>query len=83
MLVVIAMIDNNPNIKPSNRIKAYLVALEITMEDIARDVGVTKTLVSYVINGQRHNERVRVAIADRLGKTVEDLWGGEPKKKAA
>ena len=54
--------------------KAALVLAGIRQSDIARRVGVAQTHVSDVIHGRRRSRRVEAAIADALGRRVEDVF---------
>ncbi len=59
----------------SNReIKALIVLKNKSITGIARDARVTREWVSLVVNGHRKSQRIRKAIAQALGKSVEDLW---------
>ena len=62
--------------KPAE-IRGALVAREITNAEIARECGVTPTMISYVIKGKRKTFRIRLAIARRLNATVADIWPDE------
>lgn len=67
----------------SINLKIKLLRAGITQAGIARNIGVTRAFVNQVINGQRNNKRVRMAIAKAVGKRVKDLWPSRPLKKAA
>jgi Ner family transcriptional regulator len=55
--------------------KAALVLREITLADIARDLGVTYQHVWQVVVGRRRSARVEEAIAERIGKPPEKVFG--------
>lgn len=51
---------------------------------IARKLGVTTTLVAFVVSGKRRNPRVRREIARVLHMRVADVWpAASPSEKAA
>ena len=54
--------------------KAALVLHGVSQADIARRAGVTPTHVSDVLHGRRRSPRVERAIAEALGRAVEDLF---------
>ena len=66
-----------------HKIKALLVENEIPQTKIAKDLHVTNATVSIVIAQHRRSYRVEKYIADLLGMTYEDIWGAEPRRKAA
>jgi hypothetical protein len=55
--------------------KAALVLREITIADIARDLGVTYQHVWLVVVGRRRSARVEQAIAERIEEPVERVFG--------
>ena len=59
-------------------IKILLIRAGITQSSIARKLGVTNSFVNQVIKGHRHTERVKMAIAEAVGKPVEKLWPSRP-----
>jgi transcriptional regulator with XRE-family HTH domain len=61
----------------SSEIKKLMTLAGVSQSEIAGRLGVTKGLVYQVINGIRFTKRVRQAIADAVGKSVEELWGNE------
>lgn len=68
-------------------IKAMMVLKGVKQVDICRKLKVTPAAVSRVVSGKKMT-KVREAIADALGKRVEDLWPDasanlERKRKAA
>lgn len=54
--------------------KAALVLYGVSQAEIARCSGVTATHVSDVLHGRRRSPRVERAIAEALGRPVEDLF---------
>lgn len=54
--------------------KAALVLRGVSQADIARRAGVTATHVSDVLHGRRRSPRVERAIAEALGRAIEDLF---------
>jgi transcriptional regulator with XRE-family HTH domain len=65
-------------------IKILLLRAGVSQSAIARKLHVTVGFVNQIITGRRHTKRVRMAIAEAVGKQVEDLWPeSNHKKKAA
>jgi len=64
-------------------IKIELLRVGVNQNQIAKKVGTAPTLVSQVIYGIRPTRRVRQAIADAIGKPIEQLWPEENPNKAA
>ncbi|NPV70316.1 MAG: hypothetical protein HPY55_06680 [Firmicutes bacterium] len=61
-----------------NEIKAELIRRGIPFAEIADECGVTLSAVSQVLRrspSYRCNDRIRLAIARRLGLTVEQVFG--------
>ena len=54
--------------------KAALVLRGVSQAEIARKSGVTATHVSDVLYGRRRSQRVERAIAEALGRTVDELF---------
>jgi putative transcriptional regulator len=62
-----------------NSVRAARSALDITQAELARDVGVTRqTVVSVEAGDYAPSVYLALAIAGRLGTTVERLFGQEP-----
>jgi len=55
-------------------IQIMMRRLGITIQDIADDQGVVRTLVSTVIAGQKRSSRMRAVIAEVIGMEPETLW---------
>lgn len=64
-------------------IKILLLRAGVTQSSIAKKIGVTPPFVNQIIKGQRPTGRVRRAIAEAVGKRVEELWPSRPIQKAA
>ncbi len=64
-------------------IKIELLKAGINQNQIAKKLGVVPTLVSQVVHGVRPVKRVRQAIADAVGKPIEELWPEESSNKVA
>jgi len=60
--------------KTTRKIKALMILKGITGVQLAKDLGVSRTWLSLVINGHHRTRRTREAIAKALGKKVTDLW---------
>lgn len=58
----------------TRQIKALLILNDISSASIARKMHVTPTWVSLVLTGRKKSKRIRKAIADAVGKTVDELW---------
>lgn len=56
------------------KIRARLLMKDITLAEIARDLGVSRTWVSLVVNGHKKSRRIQAAIASALGVPYESLW---------
>lgn len=61
------------------RIRALLLLKNITSADIARELGVSRTWMSLVVNGHKKSDRIRKNIANKLSMTVEELWPANDK----
>lgn len=59
--------------RPSE-IKAELIRKEITQVSIAENLNVSQPAVAYVISGRLSSRRIRQAIADIIGKPVDEIW---------
>ena len=68
--------------RPS-KIKSLLVEKEITQKEIAQSVGVSPMMISQVVKKRSRSYRVERYIAERLGLPYEELWGSEPRRRAA
>jgi len=62
---------------PNDR-KAELVRRGLTGADIARRLGVSRTLVHDVLHDRRQSAAVRDAIAKAIGRPVEEVFATEP-----
>jgi sugar (pentulose or hexulose) kinase len=62
-------------------LKIAMIEKDITYADVARQLGNVKPgTVKVVANGFAKTPRIRKALADAVGKTIEELW---PKEDAA
>lgn len=66
----------------NRKVKSLMMLKGLRSKDIAKDLGVTETWVSLVLNGRRRSPRVRQAFADALGMNVEELWPNGNNKAA-
>lgn len=66
-----------------SKIKALLVERDITITAIARELGVSQPSVSLTIKKRGRSYRIEKHIADILHRRYEDLWGSEPRRRAA
>jgi transcriptional regulator with XRE-family HTH domain len=55
-------------------IRILLMRARKSQSQIARELEVTQGFVGQVILGLRHTQRVRMAIAEAVGKPIEKLW---------
>ncbi|HPL63457.1 MAG TPA: LacI family DNA-binding transcriptional regulator [Syntrophales bacterium] len=63
-------------------IRSLIVLHDVSQQDIAKELGVSTATVSQVIHGSRKGiarkgpkiARIKKAIAERVGKTVDELW---------
>lgn len=53
--------------------------LDVTQASIAARLKITPPAVQHVIKGFRRNPRIRLAIAEALGRPVEQIWPPESK----
>lgn len=58
----------------NRKIKSLMALKDITVTEIAHKAGVSRTWVSLVIHKNKSSKRIRKAIADEIGVSVEDLW---------
>ena len=64
-------------------IRILLKRARVTILSLSEKLGVTDSMIHQVIDGQRHTEYVRQAIAEATGKPVEKLWPQTNNKKKA
>lgn len=62
-----------------NEIRAALLLRDIRPIEIARKLKVGRSAVCNVITGYGKSRRIQEAIAEMIGKTVEEIW---PEKAA-
>lgn len=58
----------------NRKIKSIMAYQGITVAEIARKAGVSRTWVSLVLHRKKPSRRIREAIADALGEKYESLW---------
>lgn len=56
------------------QIKQALAAADISQAGLARDLGVSRTLIYQVIHNNSTSHRVRCHIAKAVGRPVGELW---------
>ena len=56
------------------RIMVALAEKEMTISDLAQNLGISRELVSYTINGRRLSLHIEQRIADHLGKLRDYLF---------
>ena len=60
------------------QIKAELRMQGVTLVMLAEQLGVSRSMVSHVINGHAKSAAIQQRIANLLGRTVESLWEQRP-----
>ena len=60
------------------QIKAALRMQGITLVMLAEEMGVSRSMVTHVINGHTKSAAIQQRIANLLGRTVESLWEQRP-----
>jgi len=66
-----------------NEIRAGLIIKGITIASIANKLGIKPTNVSFVIAGTRTTPRIQTAIAEALGKPVDEVFPITPEEEKA
>ena len=56
------------------RVLVVLAERDITISDLARSLGLSRPLISYVISGRRLSTKTEQQIANFLGKSADDLF---------
>jgi lambda repressor-like predicted transcriptional regulator len=56
------------------KIELFKVRDKKNMSQIAREQGVSPTMVHYVVNRERKSYHIMKAIADAIDKPVEEVW---------
>lgn len=64
------------------RQELYKIRKKKTMTDIANDLGVTKQHVSQVVSRKYPSKRVKLAVAEAIGRDPQKVWP-ETFKKAS
>lgn len=65
------------------KVKAMMVLKGVKQRDICRALKVKPGTVSLIVSGRKKSDRIRRAIAQALGVSIQELWPETPKKKAA
>ena len=55
-------------------IKIELLKAGISIRQLARQEGVSHTAMSYTIHGVNKGRRLREAVAQAIGKSIEEIW---------
>ena len=63
--------------KTLRKVKSLMVLHGIKQLAIAKKCGVTQAAVAWVVMGRNKSKRIRAAIAEAVGKRVEELWPEE------
>ncbi len=58
----------------SKKIRVRMIMKDVNGAQIARTIGVHRSLINKTINGERKSFRIRKGIADALQLKVSDLW---------
>ncbi len=69
------MITEKTPMHPAD-IKAEIQKSGITQADLSRDLEVSKTAVKEVIYGRTTSRRIAEHIAQKIGKSIDDIWPG-------
>lgn len=56
-------------------LRKHLIDADLTGAQLARDLGVSKQMVSLTLTGRRENPWIRRELASRLGMTYREMWG--------
>jgi len=65
-----------PRYKTNARlIKSLLVLRGVKLVSLAKEFGITKQYLWYVIHGRRKGERIREKLVEFLGMPYDQLWG--------
>lgn len=67
---------------PSER-KVLLIDKQISQLEIAKELNISPSAVSYIMSGRARSYRVEKLISDRAGVPYEEMWGHRPRKRAA
>ena len=51
-----------------------LLEKDISAAEIARQAGVSRSAITYAMNGKIKSKKLRTAIARAIGAEIEDLW---------
>lgn len=64
------------------RLKIILAALDMSVQDLADDIGAERSLVSRVLTGQRTGRKVRQQLAAAIQERIDQLLPPLPATKA-
>lgn len=65
----------NPTLAISNDLKDLRAKRNLTQEDLAKAVGVTRVTISYIENGEyRPSLELAFLLAQFFGKSIEDIF---------
>ena len=76
------MINQTEPMHPAN-IKAALEIAGTNQTEIASELSVSDTAVNHVITGRSASRRIAEHIAQKIGKSIEDIWPGKYTDQAA
>jgi lambda repressor-like predicted transcriptional regulator len=57
-------------------IKAALRKKRITQKAIAKEFGVSETVIHFVITDRSRSRRIAEYIAEKIGRSVDEIWPG-------
>lgn len=66
--------------KTAREIKLLLVMHDVNLAQVAREIGVTRSMVSQVACLKKRSPRVEAALAKRLGQSAEQLFGARRRR---
>lgn len=62
------------------QIRARLLMKGKTMKQFAETIGTTRQCIHYVVTGRTRSKKYRMAIADFLGMSVDEIWPDDKKE---
>lgn len=65
------------------RIKHAFIDRDLSLRQLARRLGISPTLLSFILAGKHVGHKYRPKIARALGLSVEELFGGSNGKRRA
>ncbi len=68
--------------KAAREIKKALIDAGVSQRELVGELGISPSYLCRIINGTypnqgKRSDRIREAIAQRVGRTVEEIWGPE------